>query len=163
MKALCVLACVVLLLLAACGVVPEKVKADDPRLKPLFDAMAAVDRASMGFTPIPTDAELRLESRPRGGYDAMLHVDGVTSRTIAFRRTGDGYEWIGEQEIHRGPKTHTTVDGTFPETITITVERVPISGGTRITYSGEDPRLAGRGGLTLADVRPVLAEWDARR
>jgi hypothetical protein len=56
----------------------------------------------MGFTPIDRTSDLKLEWRPRDGYDAMLHVYGRTSRTIAFRRTDTGCEWIGEQEIFDG-------------------------------------------------------------
>jgi hypothetical protein len=150
-------------LVAACGYVPEKVSLNDSRVKPMLDALAVVDRERFGFTPIEPDAVVRLESRPRSGYDAMLHVEGATSRTISFRRKDDGYEWIGEQEIHRGPRTYTTPDGIQTEEIIITREIVPLSGGSRICYLGSDPRLAGRDGLTLDDVRPILAEWKAGR
>src|SRR5689334_12400047 len=96
-----VVAVLLLAFVAACGYVPEKVGVDDPRVKPLLDAMAAVDRSSLGFTPIDPAADIRLETRPRAGYDAMLHVVAATSRTVAFRRKGAGFEWIGEQEIHK--------------------------------------------------------------
>jgi len=147
----------------ACGFVPEKVSLTDPRVKPMLDAMALVDRASLGFTAVESDADIRIELRSQFGYDAMLHVSGTTRRTIAFRRKGAGYEWIGEQERHEGPKTYDSPDGTFRESITITNEIVPLSGGTRITYTGPDPRLENRSDLTLDDVRPILEEWNAGR
>jgi hypothetical protein len=104
----------------------------------MFDAIARVDRSVMGFTFIKGDANIRIEwVHPKvdalfglesKDYDAMLHVFGKTSRTVAFKRTGDGYEWIGEQETFEGPRKYGSVDGTFNETITVTYHRVPISG-----------------------------------
>lgn len=153
--------------LSGCGFVPEKVSLTDPRLAPMLRAIAAVDRVPFGFTPIPTNAEVRLESRPRAGYDAMLHIYAGTSRTIAFRKDKDGYRWIGEQEIHRGPKTYTTPDGTFNEEIVISYERERIDPGAtgvplrqvHVSYHGEDTRLVHRYDLTLDEVRPILTEW----
>ncbi len=153
--------------LSSCGVFPEKVSFSDPRLAPMLRAIQAVDRSRLGFTPIATDAAVRLETRSRAGYDAMLHVDGTTSRTIAFRKTATGYRWIHEQETHYGPKMFQTVDGTIREQITITYEVEHVSGAplgrTWVVYAGEDPRLAGRFDLTLEDVRPILTEWAANR
>lgn len=153
--------------LSGCGFVPEKVLLTDPRLAPMLQAIAAVDRASLGFTPIATNADVRLESRPRAGYDAMLHIYSGTSRTIAFRKDTAGYRWIGEQEIHKGPKTYTTPDGTFNEQIVISYELERITPGAtgvplrqiKVSYAGEDGRLVHRYDLTLGDVKPILAEW----
>lgn len=148
----------------ACGLFPERVRNDDPRLAPMYEAIRHIDRRSMGFTEIAPDAVLRVEWNARRGYDAMLHVDGRTSRTIAFRRAGDAYEWIGEQEIFSGPKTFKSVDGEFHETITITYETRPISGaqlGTLdIRYRGEDQELSTTDTLSLERVRPILARWE---
>jgi hypothetical protein len=107
----------VILTLACCGFFPEKVSWSDPRLVLMLKAVEAVDRASLGFTPISRTSTVRLEDRPRAGYDAMLHIDGATSRTIAFRKAADGYRWTHEQEAYTGPKTYKTVDGAFPEQI----------------------------------------------
>lgn len=71
---------VVMLLLASCGFVPEKVSWSDARLAPMIKAIEAVDRSSLGFTPIDPNSTVRLESRSRQGYDAMLHIDGQTLR-----------------------------------------------------------------------------------
>ena|SRR5438552_17971828 len=136
------------LVLAGCRVVPQRVAMDDPQVQPLLQAAASFDRTSYGFTPIPKTADVRLESRPTGWYDAMLHIYSKTSRTIAFRKTSNGYRWIGDQEIFQGPKEHKTVDGTFHEQLTFTYEVESVSGfptnRLNITYSGEDSRLASR-------------------
>ena len=96
----------------------------------------------------------------------MLHVDGKTSRTIAFRRRGNSYEWIGEQETFEGPNRYDSPDGMFHEAITITFETVPVSGAqlnrVYITYRGNDPLLTEldtRQELSLDTVGPVLAKW----
>src|SRR5215471_758358 len=108
---------------ASCGLIPEKVSINDPRIKPMLEAIARADRKVHGFTPVTGDATIRVELRARAGYDAMLHVDGKTSRTIAFKSVGAGYEWIGEQEIFRGPRTYKTPDGEFQETITLNYDK----------------------------------------
>jgi len=159
---------VVLLLFASCGLIPERVSADDPRLKPMFDAIGRVVRTRLGFTAMPIDAQVRVECHPTfdKAYDAMLHIDGKTSRTVAFKRTAQGYEWIGEQEILKGPATYETPDGTFHESITITYERVPVSGFPRnrvnVLYAGNDPALSRADELTLGDVDPYLKKWSYR-
>jgi hypothetical protein len=85
----------------------------------MFEARAKVDRRALGFTPVSRDASIRLEQGSRNhGYDAMLYIDGKTSRTMAFRSVESRYEWIGEQETFEGPRKHKTVDGEFPEAIT---------------------------------------------
>ena len=156
--------CVTVLGLSNCGLIPEKVAYDDERLQPLLRAIEKVDRAALGFTPLQADAELRLEGRGRN-YDAMLHVYGRTSRTIAFRNVGGKFEWIGEQEVHSGPGRFESPDGRLREHIAITYDTVELSGAPlnqiHVDYWGEDPRLAGRVDLVLADVQPVLREWEA--
>ena len=151
--------------LSACWLAPQKVEISDERLKPFFSAIAKVDRASMGFTPIPNDADIQLELS-KGDYDAMLHIYGRTSRTIAFRKVDSNYEWIGEQEIHTGPNKYTTVDGTFNEEIVVNHDLAPISGfpigRTAIRYHGDDPRLSSRD-LTLEFIQPIISAWDAQK
>lgn len=160
--------CVVILIVItlACGIVPERVSFDDPRVKELITAMSSVDRRALGFSSIDPTADLRLEWRPRAGYDAMLHVYGKTRRTVAFRRGASAYEWIGEQETFEGPAEYVSPDGRFHEAITITFEKVPLSGApldkVYIRYDGEDQRLLDlddRGQLSLHDVTPVLVKW----
>lgn len=153
-----------MLLLASCGFIPENVSWSDPRLAPMLKAIEVVDRASLGFTPIDRSSSVRLESCPRAGYDAMLHIYGKTSRTIAFRKTPDGYKWIHEQETHTGPKTYKSVDGTFHEEIVVTYGIEPVSGHApnklHVEYWGEDPRLRAHRPLSLEQVRPIIAEWN---
>jgi len=147
----------------SCGVFPEKVSIDDPRVTPMLEAVAKVDRQALGFSPVSRDAVIRLERGPRDGYDVMLHIDGKTSRTIAFKSVGSGYEWIGEQEIFEGPRKYKTVDGEFLESITLTYDKVRISGypinQLSVSYSGDDPALAWPRQLALEDVRPILNRW----
>jgi len=127
----------------------------------------------MGFTPLEADANLRIEWVHRRfdsllglgskNYDAMLHASGKASRTVAFRRTDNGYDWIGEQEIFEGPRKYESVDGTFNEAIVVTYERVPISGfpinTIAVTYRGEEPALTEPRQLSLDLVRPWLKKW----
>lgn len=166
--------CVVLaaaLTTVSCGLAPEHVSRDDPRLKPLFEAMSRVNREALGFTPLEHDAVISVEWSgtlasmlvgPRS-HDAMLHVSAKTSRTVAFKRHGGQYEWIGEQQHFQGPHQYDSVDGHFRETITITYDRVPISGfpinTIAVSYSGDEPELVAPRQLSLDMVRPWLKRW----
>ncbi|MCI0743858.1 MAG: hypothetical protein L0Y58_00480 [Verrucomicrobia subdivision 3 bacterium] len=145
-----------------CGIGPDRVTLEDARVKPLLAAMEEVDRAAMGFTPIAEDANISLEDKGQN-YDAMLHVYGKTSRTIAFRKTDSGYRWISEQETHLGPKWEQTVDGTFQESITIEYHTEPVRGNPanqlQIRYSGPRSDLRRPRELTLAQIGPLLQEW----
>jgi hypothetical protein len=153
--------------LCSCGVFPEKVALNDPRLVPMFKAMDEIDRASLGFTPLSGEADIRLEGAGRG-YDAMLHIyEKQVSRTIAFRKTANGFKWIGEEEIHTGPNKYEDADGIRNEDIIIIYQIEPMTGiplnQTYIVYNGDDPRLANRWfTLTLTDVVPVLTEWQRK-
>ena len=147
----------------ACRLIPEKVTSDDARVKAMFEAMSKVDRQALGFTQVGREASIRLEEGPRRGYDAMLHIEGKTSRTVAFKSIGSGYEWIGEQESFRGPRKYKTVDGEFQESITLTYDTVAISGfpinELSVVYSGEDPALVWPRKSSLEAIRPTLARW----
>ncbi len=161
------------LLTAGCDLIPRKVEMSDPELQPMLKAAASFDRAAFGFSPIPKKADVRLELRTGlwlerwlvGSlpYDAMLHIYAKTSRTIAFRKTDEGYRWIGEQEVFQGPQQFTNVDGTFYERVFLSYEVEEVAGYLtnvlRVSYFGEDPRLAHRHNLTLDDVNPILKEW----
>ena len=129
----------------------------------MVNAIAAVDRASFGFTPIPTNAEVCLERGSRLGYDAMLHIYAGTHRTIAFRKTPGGYRWIGEQEKFYGPKMYADVDGAFQENVVIEYQTEPVNGiptnQVQVSYYGQDARLADRKDLSVAQVRPFLDQW----
>jgi hypothetical protein len=150
------------LLFAGCGQNPTNVSLSDPRVLSLLKAMDQVDRAALGFSPIATNAQISLELQSGSTYDAMLHVYGATSRTIAFRKTGSGYRWISEQEIYEGPKWHQTVDGTFREQMVIEFQTERVNGiptnTLSIRYTGGDTNLEGRE-FILADVNPILERW----
>lgn len=149
--------------MACCGIFPTKLAVNDERVQPLMEAASLFNRTAYGFSALPASGYVRLETKSRDGYDAMLHLDGKTSRTIAFRRDGDRYVWIGEQEIFQGPKEYKTVDGTLKEEICLTYEIANLSGSPlnrlNVVYSGEDTRLVGRSALSLDDIRPILKEW----
>ncbi len=151
-----------LALLTGCGFTPQTLPYTDPQVQELVRATEAAATNRFGFTPVSTDAEIRLE-KSSGAYDRMLHIYGRTSRTIAFRKQADGFTWIGEQEIYRGPKQYTTVDGTFFEEICLTYELQRVAhyklNHLNISYSGEDARLARKDDLTLQTVLPILKEW----
>jgi hypothetical protein len=148
--------------LVGCGLVPENISLSDPKVQPLLKAMEQIDRATLGFTPVTTNAQIRLEIASGRAYDAMLHIYGATSRTIAFRKTQYGYRWISEQEIYEGPKWYQTVDGTFRESIVIEYQTEGVNGiptnQLYIRYTGSDTNLTERE-FTLAEVRPILEVW----
>ena len=153
----------VVFLIVGCGIFPENVSVSDKRVQSLLKAAEDFDRLSYGFSPLPMSGRVSLESKPRSGYDAMLHLGGKTSRTIAFRKNTSDYFWIGEREIFEGPKMYKSVDGTLHEEVTLTFEKEHVSGvplnELNVSYRGEDPRLAGRVNLSLRDVTPILKEW----
>lgn len=126
--------------------------------------MERVDRASIGFTPVTTNAEIKLELASGRAYDAMLHVYGATSRTISFRKTESGYSWTGEQEIYQGPKWYQTVDGTFREFMVIEYQTERVNGIPTnqlcIRYTGSDTNLIDHE-FTLDEVRPILEKWNS--
>jgi hypothetical protein len=152
----------ILLWLISCGVVPRRVSLDDPSLQPLLKALDRSDRLALGFTPIKPSDDIRLEGATRQ-YDAMLHVYGQTSRTIAFAREGGQFVWIGEQESHKGPHEYETVDGILREELVLTYETRPISGvplnTLAVTYHGDDPTLSWPHQLTPLEARVVLDRW----
>ncbi len=135
----------------------------------MLQAIAAVDRAALGFTPIPTNAVALLVNRPVAGYDAMLNVfdtpalNAGVHRTIGFRKTATGYKWILEQETHPGPNTFTQSGHTAHEWILISYETERLTGRPPgklcVDYTGPDSRIADRKDLTLDEIRPILAEW----
>ena len=151
-----------LLLLTSCGLGPEQISLSDPKIQPLLKAMTEVDRSALGFTPVTTNAQIKLELASGRTHDAMLHVYGDTSRTIAFRKIESGYRWIFEQETYKGPKWYQTVDGTFRESMLIEYQTERIDGvptnQLHIRYTGSDTNLTDRE-LMLADVRPILEKW----
>ena len=153
---------IILALLAGCGLTPEKLPYSDPQVQKLIKAAEAVQTNRFGFTPVSATADIRLE-KSSGAYDRMLHIYGRTSRTIAFRKQGESFTWIGEQEIYKGPKQYKTVDGTFYEQLCLTYELQRVAhyklNQLNISYDGEDQRLTYPKQLTLQTILPILKEW----
>lgn len=145
----------------------EYVSIDDVIMKPYIAAMSGVDRASLGFTPIPADARIRIDRLDSSGTkcDAMLHVYTDTSRTITFKQYGNSCKWIHEQEIHIGPHKYPRSDTIYEEEIVIEYQTEEVNGiplnKIFIYYYGDDPRLGRKlpFTLTLQDVQPILEEW----
>jgi len=152
------------LILTGCGLFPEGVEYNDHRLTPLWDAVNVVtQRSSWGFSAIETNADIRLEG-PSDNYDAMLHIYYKTSRTIAFRKNGSKYRWIGEQEIHTGPRKYKTVDGMLNEQIIVTYEVESISGHplnkVNVSYywaENENERYSND--LSLEAAQELITQW----
>lgn len=148
----------------------DTVDVSDIKLAP-FSSMLTVDRVKYGLDPLPSSGRVKIERRfgsdaRRTGYDVMLHIYDRTSKTIAFIRHGDGYEWIGEQDIHTGPHQFETPDGKINEQISVTFYKRSIAGepeGFFIHYMGEDARLANKSTLALSDIEPLLHEWRETR
>jgi hypothetical protein len=144
----------------------------DPQLAPMLQAIAAVDRAALGFTPIPTNAEMLLDSRSDARHDQMLIIFdtlaryGGVYRNIEFRKSATGYKWLREFEIHPGPRTFNQSGHAAHEEIYIIYDTTGISGVTpnklHVHYNGFDSRIADRKDITLDEVRPILAEWSQR-
>ena len=164
---------VTLVFVSGCGSGARKVSLSDQRVAPMLQAIAAVDRAALGFTPIPTNAEVHLDSRSDARYDAMLIIFdtparyGGVYRNIEFRKMASGYKWLREFETHPGPRTFTQSGHTAHEQISIIYDTTEISGVTpnklHVFYHGPDSRIVSGKDLTLDEVRPILAEWSQRR
>ena len=86
----------------SCGVVPEKVSIDDPRVTPMLEAVAKVDRQALGFSPVSRDASF------------------TSSAARAMAMTS----------CFEGPRKYKTVDGEFLESITLTYDKVAASVGS---------------------------------
>lgn len=149
----------------------------DPRLAPMLQAMAAVDRGSMGFSAIPTNAVIYLVNHPER-RDAAMRIFNTEAlyqgvyRDLEFRKTATGYIWEFEIECQPGPTTFKQSGHTAHEEIYIIYDATGISGVTpnqvHVRYHGPDnPLDRGRfpsgKDLELEQVRPVLEEWRQKR
>lgn len=136
---------------------------DDPKLKK-YPKIFEVDRSKLGFTPLPKTAKVKVSEK--GNY-VWLNIYGRTRRTICLKKENGVYKWVHEQEILEGPTKYTTVDGTFPEEITLTYETVSIASSKlntlEISYRGNDPKLSKISKLRLRHVEPYLKKWGYRK
>jgi hypothetical protein len=138
----------------------------------MLQAIAAGDRTALGFTSIPTNAVVYLDSRSNTRRDVEIIIfdtpalyDGIY-RNIELRKTATGYQWIREFESHPGPMTFTQSGHTAHELILIGYDTDGLSGlapgKLDVHYTGPDSRLALRKDLTLDKVRPILTEWSQK-
>lgn len=158
--------------LSGCGFATGKDLLSDPKLAPMLQAMAAVDRAALGLTPIPTNALVYLDIHPGARHDATLVVFDTSARyhgvyrNIEFRKTATGYTWLREFETHPGPRTFTQSGHTAHEEIFISYDTTGISGVTpnklHVSYHGPDSRMVSGKELTLDEVGPILIEWSQK-
>ena len=155
---------IILITVSGCWLVP--VNYYDKKLKPFLYAISRVQRLidSLGFSPVSEKAEITIEGKS-GSYDAMLHIyQGISARTIAFRKQGDGYVWIGEQEIFTGPQEYKSVDGVFNETITLNYDREVISGNPLdtliIDYAGPDSSKTSPNTLSQSEAQTLIKKWE---
>jgi hypothetical protein len=158
-----IIAAIVLANLCSCWLVP--IKYHDKKLTPYLQAIAKVKhlRDSLGFTHISEKAKITLEGSS-DNYDAMLHIyQSASSRTIAFKKDGDHYTWIGEQEIFTGPQKYETVDGTLNEELVLNYDKQPISGYPtnmlNINYNGPDSSYTSPRELSIPDAQAIIKKW----
>jgi len=154
---------IILVSFSGCRLAP--VKYQDEKLKPFLKAIAQVKRLrdSLGFSPVSETAKITIEGSS-ASYDAMLHVyQNISSRTIAFKKYGGKYVWIGEQEIFTGPRKYKTVDGTFNETITFNYETQNISGypinQLGVIYAGPDTAYTSPNSLSGLVAQALIKKW----
>jgi hypothetical protein len=132
----------------------------------MVDALNNPARNRYALESVPTTGPVVVERLDRAkagesGYDVLLrYARGSFSKTAFFVRTQVGYEWIGEQDMHRGPGTYSTADGEAREYIAVTYRVRPIRhlGAERpITYNG--PGCVTGCSLTPAEAWRRLRTW----
>ena len=135
-------------------------------VQPYLAAAAASPRVAMGFSPLPTSGPVGIElPRYEKDYDVMLHLGaGNVSRTVTFLTRNGRLEWIGEQEIHRGPRTYDSVDGTSSEAVVLSCSLEARSGAPKGCYASYDgPNTDTDRQIRFFDVTVVEAQriWEA--
>jgi hypothetical protein len=140
---------------------------NDKRFAAFWDALSKIDRNALGFTPISPEARVEYEGTI-GETDVMLHVYDDTSRSLTFKKVGDAYLWVHEQEIHEGKDKWTDYDGAlWVESITIEYQTENINGiplnTLWIHYIGRETMRSSLDGLTLKDLQPIIEEWRSWR
>ena len=154
------------LALAGChdnGPLQEIVVITDPKLQPFLAALDRVDRRALGFSCISSNVPITMQIEGRGKEPLWrLYFEGNPSRNICFRKSGDGYRWVSEQEIHQGPGWIQTGEGVVRESLEMEFhtesEYGIITNQLILLYKGGDPTLEVNP-LTLAVVQPALERW----
>jgi hypothetical protein len=158
------LALFLLLSLLLAGYSKQTMSLDDARLQP-FSSMYSVPRETYGMT-LPKNGKVWIEKHghfwaSKEGYDAMLHISGRAMHYVAFRKQGDSYRWIGEQEVCTGPRKYQSENGLLNEEIEVSVfHGMPgHAEGLWISYRGPDEQLRMAHNLKPADIEPLLQRW----
>lgn len=128
---------------------------NDKRFAPFWEALSKIDRDKLGFTPIAPDARVEVGGTT-GETDVILQIYGDTSRTVTFKKVGNSYEWIHEQEIHEGKDKWT--EEIVVEYQTENIDGIPLN-TIWIDYRGRDVWKTSQDGLTLKDIQPIIEEW----
>ncbi len=138
----------------------------DEQLKPFLQALSVADSASLSFTPISSEAEIKIyDSKDQDcplelsvGRDLHPPLDQYVGQFICFQKIDGAYMWVGESELHFS----------FGERIFMRYGKLMSSDNYSTThslvikYTGKDLRLQ-KSNLTLEDIQPVLAEWEMVR
>ncbi|MFB0534439.1 MAG: hypothetical protein ACETWR_05610 [Anaerolineae bacterium] len=133
-------------------------KITDEAAKPFLQTISQSNRLSLGFSPIPPDAKVKIYEY---GSEVDVYISvgpetgwgEYTSWHVSIAKVNNTYKWVGESEVHAGPHRYENIY------ISYCTNSKAIQPNTLVVeYRGEDPRLK-RPNLTLQDVRPVLAEW----
>jgi hypothetical protein len=158
--------------LTGCGSKTRTLSISDTQLAPILQAINASDRVALGFSSIPTNAVVHLDSRSDARHDVEIIVFDSPAlyydiyRDIEFRKKETGYQWIRELETHPGPKTFTQSGHTKHEEIDIAYDTTEVYGITpnklHIHYEGPaSPFISGKA-ITLDEARQVLAKWSQK-
>ena len=136
----------------------------DEKLEPYKHAITDINRASLGFTPIPTDAKIKILNNQEGYVycpDVELYIPDLPFKRqhICLEKVGEVYVWYKEFEVYLGPEEWDTLWFAYSSTSGVLggVDDEPYV--LIIEYRGpEDPRYQNKD-LSREDVQPIIDEW----
>ena len=133
----------------------------DPKVSSMREAISVVDRAKLGFTPIPTNAEIYLEVV--SDSKVRLRIQGNTDNHVIFMRKAQGsYKFVFEQEMHYNIRSLSPVNGRFQEYVIIEYSNEPEQMiPTNQVYASyyKNGRWIELRDHSLASVKPILEAW----
>jgi hypothetical protein len=140
----------------------------DEQVKPFLQAINQSNRLSLGFSPLPADAQVIIQYYEYSSSATMFvsvgpHTDwgSYTDWEIHFDKKDGIYQWTGENETYAGPHSYENIyiEYTTKQGWPYIVRQTDMPPNTLIVeYRGDDPRLT-KPNLTLEYVQPILAEW----
>lgn len=173
--------CITVCALLGCGSKPSaptseedpriEVENDDPRVVLMLETMIRIDREALGLkvvpSSIPDTTSILLHLQPKG-CDVALHLlDRSVDRTVFFRESLDGYQWLGEMEWYTAPGQSGSWGNPPSEFIFVTYQIEPINDvpiqqlvirhirdGSSVSYPQE---------LIREDIDPILQQWKRDR